>query len=170
MRATKSKGSDRMKGIVIYDSVYGNTKKVAEAIADQIKKNGHEAQLISVKDGPKSLAADFLFLGSPTRMFKMTGDAKSFLRQMKALGWKDQPVIFFDTMMGVPEDMEERNKGKWAKSGAAPKLREEAKDLGMNAQEKVLHIGVTGLKGPLVATASEESAKFVDEVLKKIKP
>lgn len=158
-----------MKGIVVYDSVYGNTKMVAEAIVHQIEKDGHEAQLISVKDDPKSLIGDFMFLGSPTRMFKMTGESKNFVKKMKSLGWKDQPVTFFDTMMGVPEDMEERNKGKWAKSGAAPKLRDLAKDVGINAQEMVLHIGVTALKGPLVSTASEESAKFVHEALMKMK-
>lgn len=158
-----------MKGIVVYDSVYGNTKKVAEAIAHQIEKDGHEVQLISVKDNPKSLVGDFMFLGSPTRMFKMTSEAKDFVKKMKSLGWKDQPVIFFDTMMGVPEDMEERNKGKWTKSGAAPKLRDHAKDMGINAHEKVLHIGVTALKGPLVSTASDESAKFAHEVLIKMK-
>jgi flavodoxin len=32
-----------MKGLVVYDSVYGNTKMIAEAIAEQISAEGHEA-------------------------------------------------------------------------------------------------------------------------------
>ncbi len=159
----------KMKGIVAYDSVYGNTKTVAEAIVLQIQKDGHEAQIMSVEDNPKLLAGDFMFLGSPTRMFKETRSAKNFLKEMKSLGWNKQPVIFFDTMMDVPEDMDERNKGKWATNGAAPKLRDRAKEMGFNAQEKVLHIGVTGLKGPLVTTASEETKRFVHGVLIGIK-
>lgn len=159
-----------MKGIVAYDSIYGNTKTVAEAIAHQIQRDGHEVQLIPIKGQPRSLEGDFMFLGSPTRWFKMTGEAKDFVAQMESLGWKDQPVIFFDTMMGVPEEMEERNKGKWASSGAAAKLRDQAKDLGLRAQEKVLHIGVTALKGPLVPTAADEASRFVHEALTRLKP
>lgn len=31
-----------MKGVVAYDSVHGNTKQVAEAIAEQIRSEGHQ--------------------------------------------------------------------------------------------------------------------------------
>ena len=39
-----------MKGLVIYDSVYGNTKKVAEAIAEQIKLDGYDAEMVNLKE------------------------------------------------------------------------------------------------------------------------
>jgi flavodoxin len=159
-----------MKCMVIYDSVYGNTKQVAEAIAEQIKVDGNEAVLIGLRDNAKpALDGDIMFLGSPTRWFKMTPAAKDFVKGMKALGWKDQPIVMFDTMMGVPEDMAERNKGKWAVKGAAPKLRDIAKGEGLKVQEAVLHIGVTGMKGPLTATGLEESKKYVQQVLASLK-
>jgi flavodoxin len=159
-----------MKTIVVYDSVYGNTKQVAEAIAEQIKADGNEAALINLRENVKpSLDGDMMFLGSPTRVFRMTPQAKDFVRGLKSLGWKDQPIVMFDTMMGVPEDMAERNKGSWATKGAAPKLRDLAKKEGFKAQDEVLHIGVTGLKGPLTATAKEEAKKYAHQVIASLK-
>ncbi|MCG7844509.1 MAG: hypothetical protein MIO90_03660 [Methanomassiliicoccales archaeon] len=159
-----------MKCMVVYDSVYGNTKQVAEAIAEQINADGNEAVLVSLRENAKpALDGDVMFLGSPTRYFKMTPAAKDLVKSMKALGWKDQPIIMFDTMMGVPGDMAERNMGKWAVKGAAPKLRDLAKSEGLKVQEAVLHIGVTGLKGPLTATGKEEAKRFTQQVIATMK-
>ena len=58
-----------MKGIVIHDSSYGNTKKVAEVISDTLKESGIEVDTFYVKN-VKNLRADdydFLVIGSPTR-------------------------------------------------------------------------------------------------------
>lgn len=159
-----------MKTIVVYDSVYGNTKQVAEAISEQIKADGNESVLINLRENTKpSLNGDMMFLGSPTRWFKMTPEAKDFVKGMKALGWKDQPIVMFDTMMGVPEDMAERNKGSWTTKGAAPKLRDLAKEEGLKALDEVLHIGVTGLKGPLTATGKDEAKRYAQQVLASLK-
>ena len=113
--------------------------------------------MVNLKESasPK-LNGDLMFLGSPTRYFGPTSKAKGLLKDMKQLGWKDQPIVLFDTMMGVPDQMSERNKGKWASKGAAPKLRDIARSNGLNAKDMVLHIGVKGLKGPLTDKAAEE--------------
>lgn len=159
-----------MKGVVCYDSVYGCTKQVAEAIAEQMRAEGNEAVLFNLKENPRpSLDGDVMFLGSPTRWFKMTSEAKDFAKSLRSLGWKDQPIVMFDTMMGVPADMAERNKGSWANKGAAVKLRELVKAEGFKVQEEVLHIGVTGMKGPLTATGTDEAKKYVQQVLPTLK-
>jgi menaquinone-dependent protoporphyrinogen IX oxidase len=48
-----------MKGIVVYDP-YGNTKKIAETIAETLKESGIEADLFHVKD-VKLSAKDYNF-------------------------------------------------------------------------------------------------------------
>jgi flavodoxin len=155
-----------MKSMVVYDSVYGNTKKVAEAIAEEIKAGGNEAVLVNLRENATpALEGDMMFLGSPTRWFKMTSVAKDFAKNLKAMGWKEQPIVMFDTMMGVPEDMPERNKGSWATKGAAAKLRDLAKAEGLKVRDEVLHIGVTGMKGPLTATGQEEAKNYTKQVL-----
>ena len=57
-----------MKGIVVYDSSHGNTKKIAETIAETLKESGLEVDNFYVKDLKKLSAKDydFMVLGSPT--------------------------------------------------------------------------------------------------------
>ena len=88
-----------MKGIVAYDSVHGNTKQVAEAIAEQIRSEGHQVELLSVKEGSRSaVVGDFMFIGSPTRAGRMTREAKGFVENLKSDDWKDKPIVTFDTV------------------------------------------------------------------------
>ena len=55
-----------MKVVVAYESMYGNTRQIAEAIADGLGK----ADVVSVNDGDSSAAddADALVVGGPTHM------------------------------------------------------------------------------------------------------
>ena len=150
-----------MKGLVVYDSVYGNTKMIAEAISEQIRAEGHEAVVQSAKDGvPDKLDADFAFLGSPTRMTRMTGPAKKFAKKLSKSAWGKRPIFLFDTIMpGVLEE-----KGKWGVT-AAEKLSELAKDLGLNPHSPVLHATVTAMKGPLEKDATVKAKTYVKELL-----
>jgi flavodoxin len=162
-----------MKGIVVYDSYYGNTKRVAEAIVDQIKSEGHEAELRSVReDYPSPPQGDFIFVGSPNRMGGVTGRTKRYVKRLDPAVWKDKPVAIFTTVAARPEgDMTEKEKSsyeKWALR-AAPKLRDKAKDRGLNAVEKVLAVEVKDQKGPLVDNGIEQSKQFAHEVLQAMK-
>jgi len=67
-----------MKVIVTYMSQTGNTKKVAEAIFQEImgKKEIKPMEEVSSLDG-----YDLAFVGSPMQASGMAGDAKSFLEQ-----------------------------------------------------------------------------------------
>ena len=57
-----------MKVVVIYYSQTGTTKKMAEIIADEIKINGVDVDLVSVTDikAGKLLEYDGMIVGSPT--------------------------------------------------------------------------------------------------------
>ena len=63
-----------MKGIVVYDTSYGNTKTIAETISETLKESGIEVDAFYVKDVKKLTARDynFLVLGSPTRFDTMS--------------------------------------------------------------------------------------------------
>ena len=62
-----------VKTVVAYESMYGNTREIAEAVADGLKPLG-EVQIVSVHDGVKGVAedADLLVVGGPTHMHGMT--------------------------------------------------------------------------------------------------
>jgi menaquinone-dependent protoporphyrinogen IX oxidase len=62
-----------MKALVVYESMYGNTHLVADAIADGLRTNG-EATVVPVKELSTQLVdrADLLVMGSPTHVHGMT--------------------------------------------------------------------------------------------------
>jgi hypothetical protein len=67
--------------LVIYESIYGNTRAVAQAIADALTAAGHEAKAIPVVDAPEVPDADLLVVGGPTHMHGLT---TSLSRRMAA--------------------------------------------------------------------------------------
>jgi len=151
-----------MKGIVAYDSVYGNTKLVAEAIAEQIRSEGHEVELITLRDGGGGAAVgDFLFVGSPTRMGRMTKEAKKFIEGLDKEHWKSRPIVAFDTVGPMSEDEEKRK--KWLsriEKSAATRMQEQARQQGLSVYQDVLHVAVTGFKGPLASDALDMAKEF----------
>lgn len=151
-----------MKGVVAFDSVYGNTKLVAEAIAEQIRSEGHEVELIALRDGGGSAAAgDFLFVGSPTRMGRMTKKAKEFVEGLDREHWKSRPIVAFDTVGPFSEDKEKRE--KWlsrVEKSAGTRMQEQAGQRGLSVYQDVLHVAVTGFKGPLASDALAMAKEF----------
>lgn len=150
-----------MKALVAYHSLYGNTKQVAEAIAEQIRKDGHEAQVQSVPAGlPEKLDFDFMFIGSPTRMAKMTGPVKRYLKNAIKSSWGNRPICMFDTILpGVTEKT-----GMWAGT-AAQKMHDLAREKGMNVHSPILHAVVMDMKGPLDKDALDRARAYTHEFL-----
>jgi menaquinone-dependent protoporphyrinogen IX oxidase len=62
-----------MRALVIYESMYGNTHTIADAIADGLGTNG-DVTVVPVKDLANDLVerADLLVIGSPTHVHGMT--------------------------------------------------------------------------------------------------
>lgn len=155
------------KGIVAYDSVYGNTEKVAKAIAEQIRSEGNEVETISLKDvSPGAIVGDFMFIGSPTRIGRPTRNAKAFLEKLDASYWRTRPVVAFDTVGPFPEDPEKRE--KWlerVEKSAASRLQDVARGRGLKVHPEVFHAAVTGFKGPLASDALDMAKAFVHKFL-----
>lgn len=157
-----------MKAIIAFDSVYGNTKMVANQVAVVFKEMGHEAELIDLKKWDKKTpVGDILFIGSPTRMVRMTRPAKRFAKILDGMEWEGKPIYTFDTIM-VPNDPAQQAKAaKWTEGGAAPKLRELLAGRGLTVQDRMLRVPVTGLKGPLADTWKDQIKDFVAEIVGK---
>ena len=162
-----------MKGVVAYDTYYGNTKAVAEAIVDQLKAEGHEAELKNVReDDPKSMQGDFMFVGSPIRMGSVTGKTKRFVKKLDAVAWKDKPIVVFTTVGLMPTepatDKQKESFQKWALN-AGIKLRDMAKGRGLSAVDSYLWVEVKESKGPLVDSGVEKTKQFTHEIAQSLK-
>lgn len=84
-----------MKAIVVYDSLYGNTKKVAEAIASFCGKNTkvfHVAKNSHTFDG-----VELLIVGSPTHGGRPSPAIREFLNTIPDNSLKGVRIVSFDT-------------------------------------------------------------------------
>ncbi|MFC2037415.1 flavodoxin family protein [Chloroflexota bacterium] len=93
-----------MKALVAYDSAYGNTEQIAQAIG---KALGSPEDVASVRVGdvrPEQLAGlTFLIVGSPTQKFSPTGATTKLLKGIPKSGLEGVKVAAFDTRFTVSE-------------------------------------------------------------------
>ncbi len=157
-----------MKGIVIYDTSSGNTKKIAETIAETLKESGMEVDLFKVNEVKKlnAMDYDFLVLGSPTKFGTMSFAVKSFLGKVKSEEWMNKPFAAFDTEN--PENIEQ-SKAENKQWSAAEKIAEKLKEKKMNQLSPVLKASVLGWKGPLVDGEVERTKDYSRELATKLK-
>jgi flavodoxin len=66
--------------LVVYDSFFGNTAKVAEAVAEAI---GGTAKKVSDVEKEDLMELKVLFVGSPTRAFRPTPAIMSWLKSIR---------------------------------------------------------------------------------------
>jgi flavodoxin len=147
-----------MKGVIVYDSVYGNTELVAKMIAARLEAGGHSVRIVRVKDALKDQTeGDFLFLGSPTRMGGMTGRMKKLIKGADWDAWGKKPVATFDTEMDEVI----------AKDGAsaAAKMHDMVRSKGAKVHTPVLKVGVTGVRGPLSLGSEKVIEAYLSEFL-----
>jgi len=152
-----------MKGIVVYDTSYGNTKKIAETIAETLKESGIEVDLFDVKDVKKLSGKDygFLVLGSPTKFGTMSFTIRGFLGKVKSEEWVNKPFAAFDTEN--PENVEKKQ------GSAAEKIAEKLKEKKMNQLLPVLKALVLEMKGPLVEGEIERTKEYAKSLAAKLK-
>ena len=158
----------KMKGIVIYDTSSGNTKKIAEIIAETLKESGIKVDLFKVNELKKlrGMEFDFLVLGSPTKFGTMSFAVKSFLGKVKSEEWMNKSFAAFDTEN--PENIEKaraENK-EWS---AAEKIADKLKEKNMRQMLPVLKALVLGWKGPLVEGEIERTKNYTRELVTKLK-
>jgi menaquinone-dependent protoporphyrinogen IX oxidase len=157
-----------MKGIVIYDTSYGNTKKIGETIAATLKESGIEADLFKVNEVKKLSAKDydFLVIGSPTKFGTMSFALKFFLGKVKGEEWLNKPFAAFDTEN--PENIEKaRSENKeWS---AAEKIAQKLREKKLNQLLPVHKALVLDQKGPLVDGEIERAKDYAKQLATKLK-
>lgn len=157
-----------MKGIVVYDTSSGNTRKIAETIAETLKESGVEADLFHIREVKKLEAKDynFLVIGSPTKFGTMSFAVKSFLGKIRSEEWANRPFAAFDTEN--PENVE-RAKAENKEWSAAEKIANKLREKNMKQISPVLKALVLGWKGPLVDGEINRTKDYARELAVKLK-
>jgi len=92
-----------MRSLVVYDSEFGNTKRVAEAIAAGLVGHGPVRLLGLDKIPPQNLGpVDLLFIGGPTQAHAMTARMRQFVDALRARPANGIAAATFDTRLRMP--------------------------------------------------------------------
>lgn len=87
-----------MISLVVYDSQYGNTRQIAQAIADQLAQSGRSSAIHvdEVQPGDR-MGINLLVVGSPTQQLSATAPIKGWLNRLPEGSLKGVRAAAFDT-------------------------------------------------------------------------
>lgn len=98
-----------MQALVIYDSAFGNTAKIAQAIAQGL---GTDAQHIGDVDLAQLSALDLVVVGAPTQKLGILESMKAWLDALPDGALKGVQTAAFDTRID-PEDVPTKGIGRF---------------------------------------------------------
>ncbi|WP_370575089.1 flavodoxin family protein [Methanomethylovorans sp.] len=158
-----------MKIMILYDSVLGNTEKIAHAISDSFGSHA-DVKTFRVSDiqPDNMIGLDLLIVGSPTRAFRPTMNIIGFLNGIPSCGLKDIKVAAFDTRVSYGADKKAqfanilfRHVG-YAAGSIADKLVKKGGTLIVPPMGFILK----GSEGPLKAGELERAADWTKSIMK----
>ena len=150
--------------LVVYDSVFGNTAKIAGAIGEAL--NNAPVKKISEVEGADLENLKILFVGSPTRAFRPTPATMEFLKSLGQNTLSGVKAAAFDTR--IPIDQTESGFLKmmiklfgYADTKITKALAKTGADLAIESEG----FGVTGTEGPLVEGEIERAQDWARQIL-----
>jgi flavodoxin I len=145
-----------MKTLVIYDSLYGNTEKIAKAMASAL---GKEAKAVIVGQAKPADIVDYTYIiiGSPTQGGRPTPAIQSFLNGLTTEMLSGKRFAAFDT----------RAKSIVTKlfGYAAPRIESAIKAKRGNCTAQPQGFFVKSTKGPLVDGELERAATWAKAIV-----
>jgi flavodoxin len=162
----KKKG-DLMKILVAYDSQFGNTAQIAQAIAGAMAP-ANEVSALRVVDVQSEhlMDLDLFIVGSPTQAFSAIGTVKKMLDSLSSQQLKGVKIAAFDTRMSV-EDVNSRIFTPMAKvfGYAAKPIADRLEKKGGILVIPPEGFFVMGEQGPLKEGELERAASWARQVL-----
>ena len=150
------------KAIITYESKYGNTKLVAEAIAEGMREvSGVETTLIEFRevDLDKLIEFDVILVGSPNHIGRATRSIRKFIDKLGKLNLEGKPIAVFDTYIG--KDFEK----------AVKKMEKQISEKvsGLKLVAPGLSIKVEGMKGPITEGELPKCKEFGVKIANQLK-
>jgi flavodoxin len=144
-----------MKAIVAYDSVYGNTEKVAKAIGEALGE-GTQVLRADEVDASGLGSLDLLIVGAPTHGGRPTKPVSNLLGKIPSNALEGTSVAAFDT----------RSPKTWVKifGFAAPKIAGKLKKKGGTLVKDPEPFFVDDTKGPLSEGEIQRAAGWAGDI------
>jgi menaquinone-dependent protoporphyrinogen IX oxidase len=145
-----------MKGLVVYQSKWGDCRQIGEAVSRGLAQSGHDAEVLPVASvaGPDP-QLDFIVVGGPTRAARAYGPIKRLAKKLKE-GWVGKPFAAFSTGASVYAAKPSPQ--------ASEKLHELLQANGLRPLAPPFKAGVEGMHGPLKEGEVERAEEFGREL------
>jgi flavodoxin len=142
-----------MNALVVYDSQFGNTERIAQAIARALGEFGEaRATRVDPTHPAEPQGVDLLILGCPTQGWRPTLAMQSYLTQLvSAEAIKGLAVACFDTRFHKPG---------WLTGSAAKRIAGNLRTVGVVPLLPPESFFVLGTQGPLEGGEVERAAKW----------
>lgn len=146
--------------IVIYDTMYGSTEKIARALMEGMEGKELKVDICKANevDVSKLGEYDLLAVGGPTHAFRASKPIKELLKKLGGADLRGKKVFAFDTKFK-----------KWWAGSAAKGIEKNLSKLGMEVVRPCHSAAVKGGKGPLEEGAEEEFKKIGREIAESIR-
>ena len=156
-----------MKVLIIYDSGFGNTEQIAQAIGNALGSQ-EDVEILRVGNvKPEQLTGlKLLIVGSPTRGFRPTPAISNLLKSIPKNGLKGVKVAAFDTRLST-SDIESSAFRFLVKTGgyAAKRIVDRLKKSGGDLIMPPKGFFVEGAEGPLKEGELERAADWAKQII-----
>ena len=141
-----------MNTIVIYDSQYGNTEQIAQAVATALSEFG-QARAVRVSPAPSTelRGVDLLILGCPIQGWKPSPAMQAFIERLEPESLRRLKTACFDTRLRWPS---------WMRGSAADAIAKSLRALGSEPLLPPEGFLVKGREGPLQSGEVERAAQW----------
>jgi flavodoxin len=150
-----------MNALIVYDSQFGNTERVAQRITSTLSEFG-QARAVHVGQihTGELRGVDMLILGCPTQAMRQTPVMQSFIASIPRESLRGLSVACFDT----------RFRGGFWMLSAAPSMAKQLRMMGVEPLVQPESFFVKALKqeGPLLAGELERAASWAHVLSEKI--
>jgi len=156
-----------MRILIIYDSQYGNTEKIAQAIGAALREKGEvEFSRVGESKVDQLKGAGLLIIGSPTQQFRATQTMRAFLNTIPKNGLKGMKVAAFDTRLtqGIIDQNKALSFFESIFGYAAERIAKTLKEKGGELVAPGEAFFVVGMEGPLVAGEVERAAAWAGKL------
>mgnify|MGYP003381953690 CR=1 FL=1 len=156
-----------MKALLVYDSQFGNTEKIAQAIGSAFQAQVETTLIRAAEATPRSISGyDLLVVGSPTQRFHATEPVAGWLEGLDLTGVK---ASAFDTRFDMAEVDSRMLRMAVKVAGenayAAPRIAAELKKAGATLVAPPEGFIVEETEGPLRTGELERAAAWAGQIL-----
>jgi flavodoxin len=153
-----------MNTIVVHESIYGNTRAIAEAVADGL---GGARVMTPAKLSAEAAQADLLVVGGPTHIHGMATDRSRLAALQKAGAGAPQGPVLRDWLRQLPKSPGARaaafdtraDKADWLTGAASLRIAKRLRHHGFTVVDTA-SFRVTASEGPLVDGELERARQW----------